>query len=157
MTDSKGDPGGKSDEPTLFNQPESSARSGEDRSNESGRQWPPQDRFPLNLERPERRVESTVQKLYDDSSKLLAALMAACTSPSEPGTSHRVAVAQFSHELEATCRHGGKHGVDGRGQQRGNPHIGPHVRTYRCANRALNTNGRYQNAPIPRHYAGFSH
>lgn len=60
MADSDWNPGGKSDEPTLFNQPESSARSGEDRSNESGWQCPPQDRFLLNLERRERTVESTV-------------------------------------------------------------------------------------------------
>jgi hypothetical protein len=62
MADSEGDPGGKSGEPTLFSQLESSARSGEDRSNEDGHQWPPQDRFPLNLEHRERTVESTVQR-----------------------------------------------------------------------------------------------
>ena len=71
MADSNGDPGGKSGEPTLFNQPESSAHPGEDRSNEDGREWPPQDRFPLNLERRERTVESTVQQLYERSTDLL--------------------------------------------------------------------------------------
>ena len=71
MADSNVNPNGKSDEPTLFDQPESSAPSGEDHSNEDRRQWPPQDRFPLNLERSERRVESTVQRLYEDSSELL--------------------------------------------------------------------------------------
>jgi len=71
MADSNGDPDGKSGEPTLFDQPESSAHPGEDRSNEDGREWPPQDRFPLNLERRERTVESTVQQLYERSTDLL--------------------------------------------------------------------------------------
>ena len=71
MADSKGDPGGESGEPALFNQPESSVHSGEDRSNEDRCRWPLQDRFPLNLESQERMVESTVQQLYERSTGLL--------------------------------------------------------------------------------------
>ena len=63
MADSNGDPDGKSGEPTLFDQPGSSAHPGEDRSNEDGREWPPQDRF---RERLEERL-STLDSLHEEA------------------------------------------------------------------------------------------
>ncbi|MFB6271922.1 MAG: SNF2-related protein [Salinibacter sp.] len=56
--------------PSLFDQPEEATEPENDESKD-GRSWPPQERFPLNVEKQGRAVEETVARSFEASSEFL--------------------------------------------------------------------------------------